>query len=171
MARGGEFMEEESTQPQERSMNAIVTVVVILIIIAGAGLFLLNSRKASAPTSDTMTTQTTSAPTEAIKTSPAASNEGSMNAAEKKFTVHASNFSFDTKTMTVKKGDTVTITFMNDQGTHDWVLDAFNVKTKIIPAGQTDTVTFMADKTGTFEYYCSVGSHRAMGMVGSLKVQ
>jgi uncharacterized cupredoxin-like copper-binding protein len=32
-------------------------------------------------------------------------------------------------------------------------------------------VQFVADKTGTFEFYCSVGNHRQMGMVGTLVVQ
>ena len=32
-------------------------------------------------------------------------------------------------------------------------------------------VEFTVDKTGTFEYYCSVGQHRANGMVGNLIVE
>ena len=54
---------------------------------------------------------------------------------------------------------------------HDWVLDEFNAKTKVIQGGQTDTVEFTASKAGTFEYYCSVGQHRQMGMVGKFIVQ
>lgn len=33
------------------------------------------------------------------------------------------------------------------------------------------SVTFVADTLGTFEYYCSVGNHRAQGMVGNLVVE
>ena len=33
------------------------------------------------------------------------------------------------------------------------------------------TAEFTADKVGSFEYYCSVGSHRSMGMKGVLKVE
>jgi plastocyanin len=29
----------------------------------------------------------------------------------------------------------------------------------------------VADKKGTFEYYCSVGQHRALGMKGKLVVE
>ena len=75
---------------------------------------------------------------------------------------------FDIK---VKKGDTVTINFMNKEGIHDWVIDEFGVRTPKIQAGQSASVTFVADKTGTFEYYCSVGSHRARGMRGNLIVE
>lgn len=89
----------------------------------------------------------------------------------KKFEVHAANFLFDVKEIRVKKGDTVKIEFYNDEGFHDWVVDEFNARTQQIAAGKTDEVTFVADKTGTFEYYCSVGKHRAMGMKGNLIVE
>jgi len=32
-------------------------------------------------------------------------------------------------------------------------------------------VTFVADKAGEYEFYCSVGQHRANGMVGKLIVK
>ena len=89
----------------------------------------------------------------------------------KTFTVNGSSFAFSLKEIRVKKGDTVKIVFNNEEGIHDWVVDAFNARTKRITGGQSDTVTFVADKTGTFEYYCSVGSHRAMGMKGNLIVE
>ncbi|KKT09719.1 MAG: Plastocyanin [candidate division WWE3 bacterium GW2011_GWB2_43_22] len=57
------------------------------------------------------------------------------------------------------------------EGTHDLRLDEFNVATKLLKAGETDTVEFTADKAGVFEYYCSVGEHRKMGMVGTLTVE
>jgi plastocyanin len=90
----------------------------------------------------------------------------------KSFTLDASEFKYDMKTLTVKKGDTVKITLTNSgKMMHDWAVDEFNAKTKRITNGQTDTVTFVADKTGTFEYYCSVGQHRANGMTGKLTVE
>jgi len=57
------------------------------------------------------------------------------------------------------------------EGTHDFVIDEFNVATKMTKTGETDTVEFIADKAGVFEYYCSVGEHRKMGMVGTLTVE
>ncbi|OGF26934.1 hypothetical protein A2477_04200 [Candidatus Falkowbacteria bacterium RIFOXYC2_FULL_47_12] len=91
--------------------------------------------------------------------------------AVKTFTVEGQNFSYAPNTITVNKGDKVKIIFKNIGGTHNWILDEFNVSTPIIQTGQSAEVTFTADKTGTFEYYCSIGSHRAMGMVGTLTVQ
>ncbi|MDB5254058.1 MAG: Blue (Type 1) copper protein [Parcubacteria group bacterium] len=89
----------------------------------------------------------------------------------KEVTVNGSNFAFDPKTITVNKGDTVKITFKNVGGMHDFKIDEFNVATKKINGGESDTVTFVADKTGSFEYYCSVGTHRQMGMKGTLIVK
>lgn len=90
--------------------------------------------------------------------------------AVKEFTLEGTSFAFSKKELKVKKGDTVKIIFNNKEGFHDWVIDEFSANTKKIGAGQSDTIQFVADKVGTFEYYCSVGSHRANGMKGNLIV-
>lgn len=119
----------------------------------------------SATSSDTLSaTSSTSTATKATSTST------STNASVKSFTVEGKNFSFSPSTLTVKKGDKVKITFKNSGGMHDWVLDEFNAKTKQISSGASETIEFVASKAGTFEYYCSVGNHRAMGMKGTLTV-
>lgn len=89
----------------------------------------------------------------------------------KTFTVKGQNFSFAPAEIRVKKGDKVKVVFENAGGFHDFVIDEFKARTKQISDGKTDTVEFTADKAGTFEYYCSVGSHRAMGMKGKLVVE
>lgn len=81
-------------------------------------------------------------------------------ASEKTFTVSGSNFKFEPSTITVNKGDKVTIIFKNTGGFHDWKIDEFGAATKQIQGGAEETITFVADKTGSFEYYCSVGTHR-----------
>jgi nitrite reductase (NO-forming) len=79
---------------------------------------------------------------------------------------------FSLKTLTVKKGDTVKITLTNSgKYTHDWVVDEFSARTKVIKNGESDSITFVPDKAGTFEYYCSVMTHRSQGMVGKLIVE
>ena len=85
--------------------------------------------------------------------------------------VKAENFKFVPDQMAVNQGDTVTITFTNTQGLHDFTIDEFKVKSKTLEAGETEEITFVADKKGTFEFYCSIGQHRAMGMVGTITVQ
>jgi nitrosocyanin len=91
--------------------------------------------------------------------------------AVKTFNVSGTGFQFNPKLITVQKGDTVKIVFNNTGGQHDFVIDEFNVRTPVINAGATSTVQFVADKTGSFEYYCSVGNHRQLGMEGTLVVQ
>lgn len=80
------------------------------------------------------------------------------------------NYAYDVSTITVNEGDTVTINFESSDGFHDWVVDEFSAATEKVRPGTPTPVTFVADKAGTFEYYCSVGSHRAEGMVGNLIV-
>lgn len=89
----------------------------------------------------------------------------------KSFSVEASNFAFSLKEIKVKQGDRVRITVTNKGGFHDWKLDEFSLATKQLQADQSETIEFVADKRGTFEYYCSVGQHRAMGMKGNLIVE
>jgi nitrosocyanin len=89
----------------------------------------------------------------------------------KEFTVTGKNFSFSPSLITVKKGDKVKITFQNSEGFHDFVIDEFGAATKQTKAPTTEVIEFTADKVGSFEYYCSVGTHRAMGMKGVLKVE
>jgi plastocyanin len=96
---------------------------------------------------------------------------GGIELAKREFTVHGKNFSYDVANMKVNEGEMVKITFINDVGTHDLVVDGYNARTKVLQAGQSETIEFLAEKAGTFEYYCSVGTHRQMGMKGTLTVE
>lgn len=81
------------------------------------------------------------------------------------------NFGYDISEIRVREGDTVTINFVSTDGFHDWVVDEFDAATEKVRPGTPTSVTFVADRAGTYEYYCSVGSHRAQGMVGTLIVE
>lgn len=71
----------------------------------------------------------------------------------------------------VNEGDQVEIIFQSTDGFHDWVVDEFNASTKKVGFGDGESkAVFYADKKGVFEYYCSVGQHRANGMKGRLIV-
>ncbi|OGI64787.1 hypothetical protein A3H53_00485 [Candidatus Nomurabacteria bacterium RIFCSPLOWO2_02_FULL_40_10] len=88
----------------------------------------------------------------------------------KEFTITSKNFSFTPALITVKKGERVKITFENSAGFHDFKIDEYGLATKKTQSPTTEVLEFTADKVGSFEYYCSVGSHRATGMKGTLKV-
>ncbi|MEK7560363.1 MAG: plastocyanin/azurin family copper-binding protein [Patescibacteria group bacterium] len=87
------------------------------------------------------------------------------------FHVTAKNFSFSLAEIRVRKGSRVKINLNVAEGFHDLVLDEFNARTMRGGEGTHTSVEFVADKAGTFEYYCSVGNHRQMGMVGKLIVE
>lgn len=85
--------------------------------------------------------------------------------------VDGSNFKFSPDKINVKKDEKVRILFKNIEGVHDFKVDELNIATAIIKLNQEDWVEFTASKTGSFEFYCSVGSHRTMGMKGTLIVE
>lgn len=80
-------------------------------------------------------------------------------------------YKFQPNEIRVKKGQFIVITFKNNGGMHDLVLDDFSIRTSKIKEGEANTISFYADKSGVFEYYCSVGDHRAIGMTGKLIVE
>lgn len=84
--------------------------------------------------------------------------------------IELSNFKFVPDAIQVNEGDTVVITVKNTQGVHDFVIDEYNVKTKTLKEGESEDVTFVASKKGTFQFYCSIGQHKVMGMVGTMIV-
>lgn len=65
--------------------------------------------------------------------------------------VMAKDFEFDKKEIHVKKGDKVKITLQSDDGGHGLAIPAYNVS-----INGNGSAEFTADKTGTFEYHCSV---------------
>ena len=136
--------------------NKIVSILIIVILIVG-GIFLFKN-KSSAPTDieENVVIDETPIQDEVII---------------REFTIEAKKFSFTPSEIKVKKGETVKITLKNVEGVHNWKLDEFSAGTKNLQAGQEETIEFVADKTGEFEYYCSVGNHRQLGMVGTLTVE
>ena len=92
------------------------------------------------------------------------------------FVLSGENYKFmmdgaDNPELRVKAGDIVRIEFTSTNGFHDWKVDEFGAATERVQTGGTTSVEFVADKAGTFEYYCSVGQHRANGMKGNLIVE
>lgn len=142
--------------------NIIIGIIVAAVLAVGAAMLLR-----TAPSQQN--TQATPTPTQVMESTPEVTGEESGEV--KEITITGSAFKFDPSTITVNKGDKVKITFKNAGGTHDFVIDEFNVKTPVIQGGVESVVEFTADQAGSFEYYCSVGNHREMGMEGTLVVE
>lgn len=146
-------------------MKALIAI--IIIILAGWGIYAMVGKDEVETPADTNTTVNTGGTASTTQ----GSTDTTPSQSVKTFTVNGSNFTFAPASMTVNKGDRVRIVFNNVGGNHDLVIDEFNARTKVIGNGQSETIEFTADKTGSFEYYCSVGTHRQMGMKGTLIVK
>lgn len=158
-------------------MNSRIIIGVVIGLLLLGGIAFVLSQNRAAPT-DTTETQITEVPTQAVEptgseTSPTGIVEGDTADEDsvKEFTVTGSNFRFSPATLTVNRGDTVRITFRSTGMNHDFVIDELGVKSSVLPSGEEEVIEFTADQAGTFEYYCSVGNHRQMGMVGTLTVK
>lgn len=156
--------------------RSLLSVVIIILVVLGVWYFMSAKETAPGTSNDnTATTTDTGSPT---------TDQGSNGGTQvdvggsvivgdvKEFAVTASNFKFSVAEMKVSKGDRVRISLTNTEGTHDLVVDGYNARTKILSqVGASETIEFTADKSGTFEYYCSIGNHRQAGMIGKLIVQ
>ncbi len=142
--------------------NLLMGVAVVLVV-GGLGVWYLGRNPKTEILNSKDVVESTPAPTPG----PTVESLGEV----KEFVVNGNDFKFDVTEIRVKVGDKVKVTFKNTGGFHDWVLDEFNVKTAQLKDGAEETVEFVAEKAGTFEYYCSVGKHRQMGMVGKLIVE
>lgn len=171
---GGEIMKD----------NKLIIIVVFLLLLVG-GYFLLSGNGSESTTTTTVTESADDKTEEAMEDEAVVVEDEAMMEDEEKMTeddkmeesnvktfeVGGGEFYFNPNEITVTEGDTVKIVFTNEGGTHDWVIDEFNTRTPITQTGETAEIEFVADAAGTFEYYCSVGNHRAQGMFGKLIVE
>ncbi len=96
---------------------------------------------------------------------------GAPEAPLKEFTVTARQFAFEPSTLTVDKGDHVRLKVTSADVKHGFAIDEYGINQQLTP-GQEVTVDFVADKSGEFQFYCSVvcgAGHREM--TGKLIVQ
>ncbi len=171
-------------------MNNILLVVIVLVLgFGGWYVFTMDNTEEAATMNESATNPTTSPEVDAdmdmndmndmdMEAESTTEVEGAsvdmtdMEVGEEiVIDVKGTNYAFDVDEIRVKEGDTVTINFESADGFHDWVLDEFEAATAQVRPGTPTSVTFVAERAGTYEYYCSVGSHRAQGMVGKLIVE
>lgn len=150
----------------------IIWVLAILVIIILGGAFFLFGGNAGPSTNTGINDAPLPVPDQTVASTSDTSAAASVsNGPEKDFTVIGTSFAFNPSKIEVNQGDKVKILFKDNDGFHDLKIEGYNVATERINSGQEQTITFTADKTGTFAYYCSVGSHREKGMKGTLIVK
>lgn len=147
-------------------MQKILLGIIGVLVVVGIIAYLV---KSNIPAIDTTPSPSATSTPQVKKTSSVELAENASNTVE--VAVTGENYTFTPKTITVKEGQKVRVTFTSKSGLHDFVLDEFNAKTKRLQSGSGETIEFTATKKGTFTYYCSVGNHRAMGMEGTLTVE
>ena len=148
-------------------MNATRISIIVLVVVIGGILIYIFTRPQPAVENNTQSENT--APTSEVS-----ENESMMDddSDEDLVTIEVSgeNFSYDPEEITVKAGQKVKIKFTANDMQHDFVIDELDVKSDVVTSGNTTEFEFTPTEAGEFEYYCSVGNHRAQGMVGTLTV-
>lgn len=170
-------------------MKTILTLLVLIGLGYLAWVFVFDTNEAVAPTnteskdvSAEETNNTTSDVVSAEETNATAKGDSTADVEVTENTevttgdnqtiaMVGTNYAYDVSEIRAEVGDTITIDFVSEEGFHDIVIDEFDVASERVSEGESTSVTFTVDRPGTFEYYCSVGNHRALGMVGTLVVE
>ena len=103
--------------------------------------------------------------------SPEAGGDPGGESAGNDHQVTTTDNAYDTEAITVKPGDTITIT---NEGfaQHDFAVDELGINSELLDNGGTTTITIPEDaEPGDYEFYCTVVGHKEQGMVGTLTVE
>ena len=148
----------EETNNSENKMNPMLIggIVVAILVVGAVVLFGMQGN----------TPEPATTPGESMM-----EEEEDAMMAENTIEVEGGAFYFEPNEIRVNAGEPVTIKLNSVDMMHDFVIDELDVQTEIIQGGNSGTVTFTPTEPGTYEFYCSVGNHRAQGMEGTLIVE
>jgi len=171
---------EISSETSEKSsgMNYMIGIIVLVLLFVGGYYFM--TKNSVTESGDAMMEETKTE--EVMEEKTETTEEGAMMEESKVMaevdatgvqavSVEGGMFYYEPSKIVVKKGVPVKVTFESVEGMHDFVVDDLDVKSKIITEGNTTEVEFIVDEAGEYEFYCSVGDHKARGMVGTLIVE
>jgi plastocyanin len=162
-------VEEKRMEKNEKEENnsvgiAVVLVVLILVVV---GVFYYTSQRDSSETAKNTNQNQTK------QTSITTQDEAQTEETDTQFdmVVEGFEFGYTPDEMVLAADEPVRIRFVNT-GTviHDFVIDEFDVRTKRLAPGEEEIIEF-TPRAGTYNYYCSVGNHRQLGMEGTLTVE
>jgi len=170
---------DETTQTPEPKQNSMMMIVGIVVVIAVIGGYMLMRNGSSEQAENTESMEGT------VAEESSEQMEGETELMEEEgayagvvdeqgvrvIDVEAGSFYYKPNVMKVKKGETVRIVMNSVSMMHDFNIDELGVKLPIVKDGDSGMIEFVAGEVGTFEYYCSVGQHRANGQVGMISVE
>ena len=160
---------QESKAPSEKKLNPLlIGSIVLAIAVLGAGLWVSNSNTSKEAVETQVSDNTNKTQPEVAGLTDVSEEENSdMRTVE----VEAGSFYYNPDEIRVKTGENVRIELTAKDMMHDFNIDELEVDSPVIQAGETVIIEFTAEEAGEYEYYCSVGNHRAMGQVGRLVVE
>ncbi|HEX7017664.1 MAG TPA: cupredoxin domain-containing protein [Patescibacteria group bacterium] len=170
------MQEMEMSQPTSSNKNllmigglvALVAVIGIGVVVARGGNS--DTQMENTPSPEAATDVMMQAETmETTEAAPEAMMESESEV--RTINLEAGSFYYKPDVIRVKKGETVRLVMNSVDMMHDFNIEELGVKLPITRAGETNTVEFTANEIGSFEYYCSVGNHRAQGQTGTLIVE
>ena len=92
--------------------------------------------------------------------------------AAQEVTVSVKEFTYTPSTISLKKGESAKIALVNNGTTaHNLTIEGLNLATKTINPGESDDISFTPSAAGTYTFFCSVDSHRDLGLTGTLTIQ
>ncbi|QQS44317.1 cupredoxin domain-containing protein [Candidatus Roizmanbacteria bacterium] len=168
---------EQAAQSPKGNSNMLIIGAVIIVAVVAAGIFMTQNNQNSQAVNTDTTTETESQTDDSMAPDTTTSGSGEQSAAGTSeeavqiVEVEAGSFYYKPNEIRVKQGDKVRIVMNSVSMMHDFVIDELGVKMPVVQNGDTGTVEFTVTEKGTFEYYCSVGEHRAQGQVGTLIVE
>lgn len=84
------------------------------------------------------------------------------------------NFKYSDTLIEAAPGDVLKIKLVSEGGTHDFVIDQLDISSGEIFTGKSKIITIAIPddfEPGDYQFYCSISDHRAMGMVGTLRIK
>ena len=137
------------------SKNLLIGLGVFLAVVV-VGFFLVRSPKPSVQNAQNSTPATSSSTASPVK----------------EINISAKEFAYTPSSVSVNVGETVKINLTNDgTTTHNLTIAELGVKTKDVNPGESDSVTFTPKTTGAYTFFCSIDSHKDLGLQGTLEVR
>jgi len=142
-------------------------IFAVMLVISAVSYYFYNNSK------NTVISQPSAIRQDGVLSAVDTVNENNVSGGEtvQDIEIKGGSFYFKPNEIKVKVGEKVKITFKNIEGFHDLIIDDLGVKTKQIRDGEVDVVEFTPTLPGSYEFYCSIGNHRSMGMKGILIVE
>lgn len=165
--------EDPTPSEGETKLSPMIIAAVVAVLALLVGMYFISKNKTASTGSMDLNSQPATDKVTQSESSPASQSttEDSTMAKSQIISVEGGGFYFKPNQIKVKKGEKVTLEFKSIGQQHNFVIDELNVKTPLTASGTTSKVEFTPQSAGTFNFYCSVGNHRAMGMEGTLVVE